>query len=110
MEITFKSKKLKRQLTQPKELNKSFGQMAKKISQRIEEFKAAESLYILNKLPGTRCHEYSGDRKGEFSVNITGNYRIIFEPDHEPIPKKKDGGIDWNEIIKIKILYIEDPH
>ena len=110
MEITFKTKKLRKQLTQPKELHKSFGQMARRISQRIDEFKAAESLFIFNKLPGTRCHEYSGDRKGELSVNITGNYRIIFTPDQEPIPKKKDGGLDWKKVTRIKILYIEDPH
>lgn len=30
-------------------------------------------------LPGLKFHELKGDRKGTFSISITGNYRITFE-------------------------------
>ena len=109
MEITFKTRKLEKQLTQPKELKKAFGQMAKRVSQRMEDLKAAETLAIMRTIPGTRCHEYTGNRN-ELSVDVTGNYRIIFKPDYESIPKKEDGGLDWDQVKKIKILYVEDPH
>jgi len=57
-----------------------------------------------------RRHELSHDRKGQFAVDITGNYRLVFEPNNNPIPLKKDGGLDLNRITKIKILEVEDYH
>lgn len=38
-------------------------------------------LFILNELmqlPGLRCHELKGDRKGQYAIKLTGFYRIIF--------------------------------
>lgn len=32
-------------------------------------------------LPGYKFHPLKGDRKGEFSVSVTGNWRITFEFD-----------------------------
>jgi proteic killer suppression protein len=29
-------------------------------------------------LPGLRCHELKGDRKGQYAINLTGYYRLIF--------------------------------
>ncbi len=30
-------------------------------------------------IPGFRLHHYIGDRKGVWSVDISGNYRILFK-------------------------------
>ena len=30
------------------------------------------------KLPGLRCHPLKGNRTGQYAVNITGFYRLIF--------------------------------
>jgi proteic killer suppression protein len=30
------------------------------------------------RVPGYRFHELSGDRRGTYSVSVTGNYRITF--------------------------------
>jgi len=32
----------------------------------------------LQSLPGLRCHPLSGDRKGQYAVNLNGFYRLIF--------------------------------
>lgn len=110
MELSFKSNKLEKQLTNPKYVAKAFGQLARKIDQRVEDLKAAETLEVMRMIPATRCHELKGDKKGELAVNVSGNYRLIFEPEHDPIPKKDDGGLDWNEVTAIKILRVEDYH
>lgn len=34
-------------------------------------------------LPGYKFHSLSGTRKGEFSVTVTGNWRITFKFDGE---------------------------
>jgi len=110
VEIKYKSRKLEKQLTNPKEMIKSFGQLAKKVNQRLEDLKAADSLAIMRCIPAARCHELSGNRKGELAVIVSGNYRMIFEPYHEQIPKKDDGGLFWEAITKIQINEVEDYH
>lgn len=110
MEITYKNRKLEKQLTDPKLLMKSFGQLARKVNQRLKDLSDADNLEIIRAIPAARCHELVGERKGELAVDISGNYRLIFETSNEPIPKKVDGGLDWKEVTKIQINNIEDYH
>ena len=110
MEISYRTNKLEKQLTNPRDLARTFGQLAKKINQRLSELKAAESLSTMRFIPAARCHELTGARKGELAVNISPNYRMIFEPNHNPLPKKADGGLLWESITKIQINQIEDYH
>jgi plasmid maintenance system killer protein len=110
VEISYKNRKLEKQLTDPREMAKSFGQLARKVNQRIKDLTDADTLAILRTIPATRCHELTGDRKGELSVDVSGNYRMIFEPNHNPKPKKNDGGLNWEEVTKIRINEIEDYH
>lgn len=110
MEVYFKSNKLKKQLTLPKDMLKAFGQKAKKINQRIEDLKASDTLAIMKLIPAAGCHELTGNRKGKLAVEVSGNYRLIFEPEHDPVPKNEDGGLDWESVTAIKIIEIEDYH
>lgn len=110
MEISYRSNRLEKQLTQPRELAKTFGQLARKVSQRHEELKSADTLSIMKLFPAAACHELSGDRKGTLAVKVSGNYRLIFEPNHNPTPRKEDGGLDWGAITAITILEVEDYH
>ena len=106
MEILFKTRKLEKQLTEPK----AFGQLARKVNQRMKELADADTLAIMRTLPAARCHELDGKRKGELAVNISPNFRLIFQPLNDPIPKKEDGGLNWEEVTTIQINEIEDYH
>lgn len=110
MEIHYQSKKLQKQLTDPKEMVRSFGSLARKVNQRIKELGDADNLAVMRTIPAARCHELTGNRKGQLSVDISGNYRLIFEPCQEPVPKKEDGGLHWEEVTRIRINEIEDYH
>ena len=110
MLIIFKTNKLKKQLTNPREMVRSLGQRAKKANQRMEDFKAAENLVVIGTIPGARCHRLTGDHDGELAVDISKNYRIVFEPYHDPLPKKVNGGLNWKLVTAIRILRIEDYH
>ncbi len=110
MKIAFKTNKLEKKLTEAKEMHKAFGTMAKKVNQRMQELISSQNLEILKCIPAANCHELKGDRKGEFAVDISGNYRIIFELDHNPVPVKEDNSIDSIRITDIKILGTEDYH
>lgn len=91
-------------------MKKAFGSMAKKAYQRMKEIEASENLDILMRIPAANCHELSGDRKEQFAVDISGNYRLIFVPDHDPVPRTADGNLDAIRIVEIKMLGKEDYH
>lgn len=110
MEISYKSRKLEKQLTDLREMAKIFGQLARKVNQRLKDLTDADNLAIMKTIPAARCHELTGDRKDELAVDVSGNYRMIFEPNHEPKPKKEDGGLNWEKVTKIQINEIEDYH
>lgn len=84
--------------------------MARKVNQRLKELTDADNLAIMRTIHAARCHELTGDRKGELAVDISDNYRIIFEPHHDPLPKKDAGGLKWEEVTKIQINEIKDYH
>jgi len=114
MDITFKNKKLAKCFNEGRNLDATHGRLrAKKIRIRLNEFRAAESLmdFWPPKSPPARCHELTeGKRKGQLSVDLDHPYRLIFIPDHSPIPVKKDGGLDWTMVNIIKIIGVEDTH
>src|ERR1700746_1233552 len=81
-------------------LRRHNAQRAKLIRGRLDDLKAASNLQIMRLLPG-RCHELTGDRKGQLSVDLDGPYRLIFKPAHNPPPKRADGGLDWEQVTEI---------
>lgn len=110
MKISYKSNKLEKQLTDPKKMKKTFGVMAKKINKRMKDLSGVETLADMQLIPAARCHELSGNKQGKLAVDVSGNYRLIFEPVHNPQPEKDDGGLDWLRVTKIKIIEVEDYH
>jgi len=113
LDISFKSTKLEKEINEGKRLNKIHGEnRARKIMLRLAEFRAAICLNDLGSPysgPG-RCHELTGNRKGQLSVDLDHPYRLIFIPNHKPVPKKPDGGLDWKQVTAIMIIEIGDTH
>lgn len=111
MEIYFKTKKLQKICSQHEIAIKTLGpKMALKLQQRLMELSAAETLLQISKLPPARCHELKGNRKGQLSVDLEHPYRLLFIPANDPLPCKKNGGLDWGAITEIEIIEIEDTH
>jgi proteic killer suppression protein len=82
---------------------------AKKIGRRLDDLRAANVLADMRNLPG-RCHELKGTRSGQISLDLDHPYRLIFEPADNPIPRKPDGGLDWQEIASVRIIGVDDTH
>ncbi len=61
-------------------------------------------------MPPVRRHQLTGGQKGQFAIDLVQPYRLIFKPDHEPVPRKDDGGIDLNQVTAIKIIDVKDYH
>ena len=43
----------------------------------------AETLDQLGRFPGWKLHPLKGDRKGSWSLTVTGNWRLIFHYDEQ---------------------------
>lgn len=97
-------------MTEAKEMKKEFGTMAKKVNQRMMELESSPNLEVMKSIPTANCHKLTGDRKNDFAVDISGNFRLIFRPDHDPVPLKDDRSIDCIKVTKIQIRGTEDYH
>ena len=51
---------------------------ASKLARILDRLNAAGDLKDMN-YPGSNLHALSGDRKGQYSVRVSGNWRVIFE-------------------------------
>ena len=79
MEVTFRTRKLKREYREYARAVKSYGtEVARKYVQRIDIIKQVRNIEELIRLPGLRCHALKGDRHGQYAVKLTGFYRLIF--------------------------------
>lgn len=113
MDIFFKTRKLEKEFNEGAQLDRIHGaKRAKKIRMRMVALRAAQKLSDLGppyKKP-ERCHELKGNRKGQLSVDLDHPYRLVFTPEHDPVPTREDGGLDWSQVNAITILGVEDTH
>jgi toxin HigB-1 len=111
VEITFISRKLQKVCNSEKEMRARFGKpLAERLQQRLAELNAAETLEGIRRLLSARCHELSQNRKGQLAVDVVHPKRLIFEPDHNPVPHKPDNGLDWSHVTRIRVIEIIDYH
>ncbi|MFZ4525860.1 MAG: type II toxin-antitoxin system RelE/ParE family toxin [Chlorobium sp.] len=111
MNIRYHTRKLEKSVENIFTIRKHYGDRAKKVALRLQQLAAAANLDAVRILPSANCHELKADRVGEIAVDISPNHRIIFIPDHNPLPKKDDGGLDWKSVTGIVIMTIgEDYH
>ncbi len=110
MKIDYRKNKLKKQFSNASEIKKAFGVNAKRVASRLDDIIASPNLAVLIQIPAANCHSLTGDRKGEWAVDISGNDRLIFEIAHDPIPENDDGSVNSYQVTDILILEIVDYH
>jgi proteic killer suppression protein len=110
VEIVFATKRLESALATDKARVREFGaERARRLNMRLTQLHDAEHLEQMRTLPG-RCHELHGDRRGQLTIDVTKNERLIFKPSADPPPAKADGGLNWSAVDAITILEVEDYH
>lgn len=110
MDIVFATAQFRKECNSYKLLVRRHGQRrANKIKKRLDDLRAANTLEDMVNLPG-RCHELTGNRSGELSLDLDHPHRLIFEPANNPIPRKADGGLDWTQVTAVRIKGVEDTH
>ena len=94
LKIEYKTKKLEKVCTDVRTAEKQYGcQMAEKIQLRIDQIAAADSIGMLVQLHIGGCHALTGDRKGQYAMDLVHPYRLVFQ--------EKNGYIEVALILEI---------
>jgi len=110
MEISFATSKLAKLCNSEKRLKGGYGpRMASVIRRRLMDLHAAETLASMRDVPG-RCHPLTENLDGLFAVDLVHPKRLVFAPDHDPVPQLRNGGVDWSKVTKIEVAGIGDYH
>ena len=110
MDISFSRKKLEIICSSQEKRKRHFGQREGDVlGRRLDDLRAATVLEEMRNLPG-RCHELTGDRKGQLALDLVHPHRLIFEVANSPVPMKTDKGLDWTKATSIRIIEIEQDY
>ena len=111
MDVAFRTRKLARTFNSDNALQKAYGlRMARAIKIRLAVLKAARTLALVPTTPPERRHQLRGDRDEQFAVDLVHPRRLVFEPNHESIPRRDDGGIDTEQVTAITVIAVVDYH
>ncbi len=96
MELDFSSNRLAKASVNFSEANRLYGvPIARKYLQRLAVLRATDKFNQLFGFQALKMHPLKGDRAGQYSITLSGNYRLIIE-------KVKED--------KVRIVEVEDYH
>ncbi len=111
MQIVFQTSKLTKTFNSTSALQKAYGdRIGQTIRRRLAVLKNARTLSLVPTTKPERRHQLTGNRRGQYALDLIHPHRLVFKPDHEPIPRKKDGGIDTDRVTAITIIEVIDYH
>jgi hypothetical protein len=112
VKIYFRTRELQELCSHMAVMQKKLGAlMARKLSQRLAELHAAETLAVIPHTPPARRHLLTeGVDQGKFSVDLAHPMRLLFIPANDPIPYLAAGGYAIDKITEIEIVAIKDTH
>jgi plasmid maintenance system killer protein len=111
VDILFRTSRLEKECNSDSLLTRRYGpRRAALIRRRLDELRDAVVLEDLRNLPGPRCHELTGDRDEQLSMDLDHPYRLILDVADDPVPRRPDGGLNWAQVSAVRILEVTDTH
>lgn len=111
MDIAFRTRKLGKTFNSNSGLVREYGdRMARTIQIRLAILKNARTLAMVPTSPPDRRHLLTGRTSGQYAVDLVHPFRLVFEPNHDPMPRTENGGIDTGRVTAITILEVVDYH
>lgn len=108
MEISFATRELEKLCNRANYAIRKLGDIgARKLQSRLADIAAAHDV---TELIAGSPHPLKGDRKGDFALSLHGAQRLVFRPEHNPLPRLEDRGIDWRNVTAVQIVEIGDYH
>lgn len=98
IEVRYRTRQLRKVCEDASVAERKYGAAAAdKIQRRIDQIRAVDSVEELVQFGIGRCHPLQGKRKGQYAMDLTQPYRLIFEKVNE-------------QIVAVEILEIVDYH
>ena len=111
MDIAFSTRKLAKTFNSGSALAKQHGdRMARTVQNRLAVLRNARTLAMVPTSPPDRRRLLTGRRSGQYAVDLVHAFRLVFEPNHDPVPQTEDGGIDTSRVTAITIMEVVDYH
>jgi proteic killer suppression protein len=109
MQISFTKRKLSDLCNSRAKATNEYGKrQAEKIMLRIAQLDAASDM---SEIPeAARCHPLHGKKEGSYAVDLVHPYRLVFKPDHDPLPESPGGGLDIKRVTEVIVCEIIDYH
>ncbi len=108
----FETNNLAKECNSEKLLNKKHGaKMARTIQKRLKFLASSSTLADVPHTPPFRLHKLQAKKEVHlYAVDLIHPDRLVFRPNHDPLPLKDDGGIDVKKVTSIIIVGIGDYH
>ena len=84
--------------------------MARAIMMQLAVLANAPTLATVPPTPPDQRHQLKEDREGQYAVDLIHHIRLVFAPNHDPVPRLEDGGIDIDRVTAITITEVTDYH
>ena len=111
MEITFRTHRLLRIFDSDRNLRRQFGAaMTRTIVMRMNLLRESATLSEIPTTSPERRHILAGQRRGQYAVDLLHPYRLVFVPNHFPVPTLGEGGVDLDRVTAIEIIEVIDYH
>lgn len=111
MKIEIDTRRLANVLNSEREMVKEYGKrMSKVLARRLAVLANAPNLATVPTNKPERRHALKGQRAGQQAVDLVQPYRLVFKPAHDPLPKRRDGGLDEARVTAITIIEVADYH
>lgn len=110
MELEFASASLRKRMEDEKAMSKAYGERAKTLRLRLALLRQATNLADVPHVPPPRRHRLTGDRDGQYAVDLKQPWRLVFEPANDPLPLLEDGSVDLAAVTRVRILDVTDYH
>ena len=111
MEVSFRTRRLHRLFNSETDLIRIYGnRRAQSIMARLVVLRRQATLSQVPITPPERPHQLAGNRDEQYAVDIDRQYRLVFLPYHDPVPRRPDGGVDADRVTAIVITEVIDYH
>lgn len=111
MQVHYKTNRLRKLFRSETDLNREYGaRVASLIRARVATLENASDLSQVSTKPPERRHQLTQNRDEQYAVAIHHQLRLVFEPDHQPVPRNADGGINTDAVTAIVIIAVIDYH
>jgi len=80
-----------------------------RLKRRLATLLAVDTLADMALVPG-RCHPLTGDRSGQWALDLWGSWRLVVEPAEDPLPLQPDGSLDSSRVRRVRILEVVNYH